>query len=152
MRNLFLGTVCAAALAACTAFNTQVVDPLITDLAKIQATADADLVIADNVALAATPPDNDGDMCIKAVRTVGSQVKNVLAAANQPNAGPIATAEIASLFQPGSAQFNAAQQAITSGCAAKAQDVLGPAGLLAAGGVTAAMAAGKILPILAAAP
>ena len=67
--------------------------------------------------------------------------------------GVFTTAEIASLYQPGSAQFNAAQQVLVSGCAAKAQNVLGPAGLLAAGGVIGALAtANGILPLAAAVP
>lgn len=152
MRILIIGTAACLALASCAAFNTKVVDPLLTSLAKIGATADADLAVADNVALAATPADNDGHMCIIAARTVGGQIKAVTTAANVPNAGALTTAELASLFQPGSAQYNQAQQTLVSGCAAKAQDVLGPAGLMAAGGVTAAIAAGRVLPILAAAP
>lgn len=142
----------ALLLASCTTFNTKVIDPLLTDLGKIGATATADLTVAKSVALAATPPDTDGANCITAALTVAAQINAVNVAAGVPNAGVLTTAELASLFQPGSAQYNQAQQTLVSGCAAKAQDVLGPTGLLAAGGVTAAIAAGKVLPILAAAP
>ena len=142
----------AFALGACSSFNTKVIDPLLNDLAKINNTAAADLVVAENVAKAATPPDIDGYNCAVAAATVAAQINAVAVAANVPNAGPLATAELASLFQPGSAQYNAANQTLTSGCAAKAQDVLGPTGLIAAGGVAGAIATGKILPILAAAP
>lgn len=151
-RLALLASASVLVLASCQQINSQVVDPLITDLAKINATALADLQTAQAVAQAATPPDTDGYNCYAAVITLGGQIKSVLAAANAPQAGVITTAEIATLFQPGSQQYNQAKQELTSGCAAKAQDVLGPTGLLAAGGVTTAIAAGKVLPILAAAP
>jgi hypothetical protein len=145
----------AIALNACssavTSVNTQVVDPLITTLSKINATAVADLTTAGNVALAATPPDKDGASCIAGTITVAGQINAVLAAAKGANAGVLTTAELASLFQPGSAQYNAAQQVLVSSCAAKAQDVLGAAGVLAAGGVVGALASGQVLPVLAAA-
>jgi hypothetical protein len=147
-----IATLPVLALLACTSFNTKVIDPLITDISKINATGAADLVVSENVAKAATPPDTDGYNCAAAAITVSGEIGQVLAAANVPNAGVVTTGEIASLFQPGSAQYNAVLQTLTSGCAAKAQDVLGPAGLLAAGGVAGAIAAGKVLPILAAAP
>jgi hypothetical protein len=138
-------------LVACSTFNTKVIDPLITALSKIGNTAVADLKTAGNVALAATPPDTDGANCIAGVITVAAQINAVLTAANAPTAGGLTTAELASLFQPGSAQYNAAQQVIVSACAAKAQDVLGAAGVLAAGGVVGALAGGQVLPVLAAA-
>lgn len=141
------------ALGACTSFNTKVVDPLITDLSRINATGIADLKTAQLVARAATPPDVDGDNCAGAAVTVGGQINAVLAVAKGPNAGVLTTAELASLFQPGSAQYEAAKQVLVSGCAAKAQDVLGPAGLLAAGGVLGALATSNaILPLAAAVP
>jgi hypothetical protein len=166
MRQLIAPIALVAALAGCSSFNAKVVDPLITDLAKVNATATADLNTAINVAMAATPPDNDGAACAKAALTVNSQVAAVVAAANPTPpagtttapatptaaAGALTAAELASLFQPGSAQYNMVKQELTSGCAAKAQDVLGAAGVLAAGGVVGALAAGQVLPVLAAAP
>ena len=130
----------------------KITDALITDLAKIGATAGADLQAAEKVAQAATPPDTDGFNCAAAALTVQGQIAVVLTAANQPAAGALTTAEVASLFQPGSAQYSAAKQVLTSGCAAKAQDVLGAAGVLAAGGALGAIAGGQVLPLLAAAP
>lgn len=137
--------------------NTQkqingVTDALITDLGKIAATATADLQTVESVAKAATPPDTDGYNCAAAAIMVGGEIQAVMTAAGTPQAGVLTTAEIASLFQPGSAQYNAAKQTLTSGCAAKATDVLGAAGVLAAGGVVGAIAGGQVLPILAAAP
>lgn len=140
-------------LASCAAINTTVVDPLLTDLSKINNTAIADLQQAIKVADAATPPDVDGASCAQSAITVGGQINAVFAAANNGGSatGPLTLAELASLFQPGSIQYDQAKQTLTSGCAAKAQDVLGAAGVLAAGGVVGAIAAGSILPTLAAA-
>lgn len=135
-----------------TDINTKIVDPLLTDLAKIGNTVQADLQNVVVVANAATPPDVDGANCATAALTVQGQIAKVLTAANTPAAGVLTTAEVASLFQPGSAQYNQAKQVLTSGCAAKAQDVLGPVGVLAAGGALGAIASGQVLPILAAAP
>lgn len=150
MRKFFVVALLSG-VAACSTFDTKVVDPLITDLSKINNTAVADLQNVEAVAKAATPPDTDGLNCAAAAITVSGQINAVLAAANTPNAGVLTTAELASLFQPGSAQYDAAKQTLTSGCAAKAQDVLGAAGVLAAGGVVGAIAAGQVLPTLAAA-
>lgn len=148
----------AAALvlvAGCASLNTKVVDPLITDISRINNTASADLTVAQSVAQAATPPDTDGFNCAGAAIAASAQINKVLAAAaaGGANAGAFTTAEIASLFQPGSAQYNAVNQLLVSGCAAKAQDVLGAAGVLAAGGVAGAIATSNIiLPLAAAAP
>jgi hypothetical protein len=138
------------AFAGCGNFNTKVVDPLIVDLAKINATAIADLNGAQAVAMAAN--DTDGFNCAGAAIKVSTQINVVIAAANVTGAGVFTTAELASVFQPGSQQYNAAKQTLTSGCAAKGQDVLGAAGVLAVGGVVGAIASGQLLPALAAVP
>ena len=156
MRRIILPLSFAAALAGCsnpTLINTKIVDPLITDLSKINNTLNADLVGVQKTALAATPPDTDGANCAAAAITVSGQIATVNTAASGTGAGVLTTAELASLFQPGSAQYNAVKQTLTSGCAAKAQDVLGAAGVLAAGGVVGALATtNTILPLAAAAP
>jgi len=152
--NSLLAAVCTLSLglAGCASFNGKVVDPLITDLSKINNTAIGDLQQAEAVAQAASPPDLDGKNCAAATIQVGGQINVVLAAAGKAS-GPLTLAELASLFQPGSAQYNLVQQELTSGCAAKAQDVLGASGLLAAGGVLGALSASSgILPLAAAAP
>jgi hypothetical protein len=150
-RSLILAGVVVAV--GCAQINTKIVDPVITLISKLSNTANGDLVIAENVAKAATPPDTDGFNCAATAITVNGQISAVLAAANVKGAGVLTTGELASLFQPGSQQYNAVKQQLTSGCAAKAQDVLGAAGVLAAGGVVGAMAAGNtILPLAAAAP
>lgn len=131
----------------------QVTTPLITVLSRISNTAAADLQVAQTVALAATPPDQDGASCAAAALTVQAQVAKVVTAANVPSAGAFTVAELASLFQSGSAQFNQANNTLASGCIGKANDVIGPAGVVAAGGVAGVLAAtNTILPLAAAAP
>lgn len=139
-----------ALLVGCAALNTKVVDPLIAAIGRIHNTAVADLIGAENVAMAATPVDTDGYNCAAAAIVVGAQINKVLAAANVSGAGVLTTAELASLFQPGSAQYNLAQQKLNSGCSAKATDVLGAAGALAVGGAVGALATGQLLPLAAA--
>lgn len=144
----------ALALAACA--NSSGKGPanaLITVLSRISNTGIADLAVVESVAKAATPPDTDGYNCAVAATTVAQQIAALNAAANVSGAGALTLAEMASLFQPGSAQFNAAQNTLASGCVAKANDVLGPAGVVAAGGVIGVLAAtNSVLPLAAAAP
>jgi hypothetical protein len=150
MRKFIIAAVAALPLVACTAFNQNVVDPLITDLSKINATATADLQQAVVVANAATPPDQDGANCANAAIGVSADINKVFAAANGGTSasGPLTLAELASLFQPGSIQYDTEKQKLQSGCAGKAADVLGAAGVLAAGGVVGALAASSsILPV-----
>src|SRR5215469_11301004 len=150
MRNIvtLYVTALVVVLVGCEQLNQRIVDPLLKDLQKINATAQADLGQAKLVALAATPPDQDGANCADAAITVSASINRVFAAATGSTAsGPLTAAELASLFQPGSIQYNTARQTLTSGCAAKAQDVLGAAGVLAAGGVVGAIAAGQVLPM-----
>lgn len=155
MLKISIAATALTLLAGCASLNTKVVDPLITDISRINNTASADLQVAQNVAQAATPPDVDGFNCAGAAVTASAQINKVLAAATAggASAGAFTTAEIASLFQPGSQQYNAINQLLVSGCAAKATDVLGAAGVMAAGGVAGAIAASNIiLPLAAAAP
>jgi hypothetical protein len=146
----------ALALAGCSGTGSNpiynVTDPLITVLSRVANTAGADLVVAENVANAATPKDTDGYNCDAALLTVQGQITAVVTAAHVPTAGAFATAELASLFQPGSQQYNQAKQVIVSGCAAKAQDVMGPTALLGSG-VLGALAVGQqVAPLVAAIP
>ena len=152
MRKMIVG-LAALSLVACSSVQTNVVNPVLTDISRINNTAIADLTNAQAVAKAATPADMDGYNCATTVIAVAGQINAVVTAAKGPGAGPLSNAELASLFQPGSQQFNAVQQQLTSGCAAKAQDVLGAAGVTLAGGVAGAMATTNlILPLAAAAP
>lgn len=143
---------CAGPISGVQSTVTDVSDALLTDLAKIGNTAQTDLAKADAVALAATPPDQDGHVCLTTVGGVLGDIQKVNAAAGGAGAGVFTVGEMASLFQPGSIQYNTEKQKLVSGCAAKAQDVLGAAGVLAAGGVVGAIAAGQMLPVLAAVP
>lgn len=137
-------------LAGCTAFNTAVVDPALKSLAQLANTSVADLQIAENVANAATPTDTDGYNCaVAAVNAIGYiQKVNTAATAGGTKAGVFTAAEMTSLFQPGSAQYKQVTNLIASGCIAKANDVLGAANVLAAGGVMAVLP--QILPLAAA--
>ncbi|MDE2020080.1 MAG: hypothetical protein KGJ13_07080 [Patescibacteria group bacterium] len=132
---------------------------LITALARISATGLADLQRVEKVAsvpntnLPGGIEDKDGLTCAQSATAVLTQVNAVNAAANGPGAGVLTVAEIASLFQPGSPQFNQATNTLTAGCIAKANDVLGPAGVVGAGGVIGVLAStNAILPLAAVAP
>lgn len=153
MRKVLVATALAAAISGCASVNTKVVDPLITTLSRLGNTAVADLTVSQKVAMAATPPDTDGATCAAAAIVVLGQINKVTAAANVPNAGAFTVAELASLFQPGSAQYNQANNTLAAGCIAKANDVMGPGAVLAAGGVAGVLAStNSILPLAAAVP
>jgi hypothetical protein len=152
MRIIIASLTAVALISGCAAFNTKVVDPLITAISRLNNTATADLVVAENVAKAATPADTDGANCAAGAIVAAGQINAVLVAAGGKSAGAFTTAELSSLFQPGSSQYNAVKQELTTACAAKAQDVLGAAGVLALGGAVGAIASGNILPLAAAAP
>lgn len=145
-----IGLTVAIGLGGCGAFNQNVTDPLLSDLQQINATALSDLQNVENVAKAATPPDTDGYNCAAAVIVVQGQIGQVMAANNMANAGVLTAAEIASLFQPGSAQYDQAENTIATGCIAKANDMLGAAKVLALGGVAAVLP--QIIQLSAAAP
>lgn len=155
MRRILVARALAFALmglAGCSTVN-KAIDPLITALSRISNTAASDLTTMQSVALAATPPDQDGANCAAAALKVQGQVNAVITAAHVPTAGAFTVAELASLFQPGSAQFNQAQNVLATGCIAKANDVMGAAGVLAAGGVAGVLAAtNTVLPLAAAVP
>jgi len=122
--------------------NTQV-NGVLTQLAN---TATGDLTSAAAVANAATPPDADGATCGAAALTVAAAMQKVLlvtappvAGAKPATIGAFTAAEIASLYQPGSPQYQWAVKTLVSGCAAKIIDVqqaananLSIAGLIAA--------------------
>jgi hypothetical protein len=120
-------------------------------LTKINATGQADLLGVEAVAKAATPADLDGYNCAAAAITVAGQIQQVnTAASSTTGAGVLTAAEMGTLFAPGSAQFNQAQNTLASGCIAKANDVVGPAGVAVGGGVIGLLNAGKLLPLVAA--
>lgn len=154
LKQISIAVAACALLGACSVFGgASTSSPLITALSRISNTAAADLQTVQTVALAATPPDQDGANCAAAALKVQGQVNAVVTAANVPAAGAFTVAELASLFQPGSAQFNQAQNVLATGCIAKANDVMGAAGVLAAGGIAGVLAAtNSVLPLAAAVP
>lgn len=124
-----------------------------TVLSRIMNTSSADLQTAQNVANAATPPDLDGARCAAAVLVVQGEVQKVVAAQASGTQGAFTTAEMLSLFQPGSAQFNQAYNTAATGCIAKANDVMGAANVLLAGGIAGVLAAtNTVIPLGAAIP
>jgi hypothetical protein len=104
---------------------TQLGNTLVTDLQQQAATA-----------LAATPPDTDGAQCAGTLPNpavagdLGTGALAVAAAIQRVNAvnggkaiGTLTLAEIATLYQPGSAQFNWAVKVLETACIAKVHDV-----------------------------
>jgi hypothetical protein len=149
MKHILAGTALAV-LASCSQVNTQVVSPALKTLAQIGNTAVADAQTAKAVALAATPQDIDGANCWAGVVTAIGEIAQVNAAAQAGagTAGVFTAAEMASLFQPGSAQYNQVTNLVASACVAKANDVLGAQQVLAAGGVMAILP--RVIPLAAA--
>jgi hypothetical protein len=97
---------------------------VVTVLTRIANTATADLNTAIAVANAATPPDVDGAACAHGVIVVGQAMQKVAAATPSGSVvGAFTVAEIASLYQPGSDQFNWATKTLETACIAKTQDV-----------------------------
>lgn len=95
-----------------------------TALTNLANTATADMTTAIAVASAATPPDTDGVACAKAGITVVQAMQKVLAATpSGGQAGVITAAEVASLYQPGSAQYNWVVTTVETGCIAKLHDI-----------------------------
>jgi hypothetical protein len=98
--------------------------PLITQLTALVNTANGDLNTTIAVATAATPPDTHGVDCAKAGQTVAANIQKELAAiAPGATVGVFTVAEVASLYQPGSAQTNAVVTTIETGCIAKLHDL-----------------------------
>jgi len=104
---------------------TQLGDTLIADLQQQRA-----------VALAATPADMDGVACVGRVRdptiapdtgtgmlAVADAIQRVAAVTKGKHVGAFTVAEIMSLYQPGSEQFNWAVKTLESACIAKVHDV-----------------------------
>jgi len=104
---------------------TQLGNTLVTDLQQQKA-----------VALAATPVDTDGAQCAgdlpdptKAGDTgtgalgVAAAIQKVAAVTSGTSVGALTLAEIGTLYQPGSAQFNWAIKMLETACIAKVHDV-----------------------------
>jgi hypothetical protein len=135
-----------AMVAACTVGATAQSQQIITNLQTIANTSTADLNGVIAVANAATPPAPHLAACATATLTVGAAMQKVLAAtpaatAATPGAtvGVFTVAAVASLYEPGSAQFTWATETIQTGCIAEYQDVMNAGATIA--GLPAAMAA-----------
>ena len=107
-----------------------------TVLTQLGNTLTSDLLAQGAVALAATPPDLDGAACAGTLPTnpldpttgtgaltVAAAIQKVAAVTAGKSVGALTVAEIATLYQPGSAQFNWAVKTIETGCIAKVHDV-----------------------------
>ena len=141
-RNAILSTtglIAALALAACVVPPAGT-DPNITNLTTIANAATADLNSVIAVANAATPPAPHLASCATAALTVGAAMQKVLAATPAGSTvGAFTAAAVASLYLPGSAQYNFAITTIETGCIAEVHDVMQAGASVA--GLPAAMAA-----------
>ena len=136
----------AATLAACSgvisASESTQIETVLTQLGN---TLTSDLQTQAAVALAATPPDIDGAQCAGTVAipavaatptsqavaavpatgalAVAAAIQQVAAVTAGQQIGALTVAEIATLYQPGSAQFNWALKTLETACIAKVHDV-----------------------------
>ena len=149
-------------------------DALVKDLTAVANTNQSDIgqgIIAAGTVLPSTGKavDPDGVACLTAIKTVNADVLAILAnaqgtvgspasgttAAVAPTGGAITTAEVASIFIPNGQFYNNEKQILVTGCAAKAQDMLGAqASLLGPAAVIQNLAAlaPVVAPALAAVP
>ena len=134
-------------LAACAGTTASSGQQTLANLTTIANTAQADLTTAIAVANAANPVDTAGANCAKAAMQVGADIQKVMAATPaSATVGMFTAAEIASLYAPGSPQFNQEVTTIETGCIAKLHSVLQagqataglPAAIAAALAITAA--------------
>lgn len=129
-----IGLIFAIGLAGCVSNSAG--NAITSTLTQIANTATSDIQTQINVANAATPPDADGAQCGTAALQVAAAMQKVLAVTapvstttngttttTAPVVGVFTLAEIASLYQPGSAQYQAMAKILVSGCAAKVMDL-----------------------------
>ena len=134
MNRLALSLAAVLALAGCvTATQSTAITTTLTQLGN---TLTADLQQQRAVALAATPPDNDGASCAGTLPdptksgdlgtgalAVAAAIQRVAAVTANQQVGTLTGAEIATLYQPGSDQDNWAVKTIETACVAKFHDV-----------------------------
>jgi len=129
--SLLLSVGCAGGLI--TQSQSQQISVILTQLGN---TLTTDLQQQSAVAMAATPPDVDGARCAGTLPdptkagdlgtgalAVAAAIQRVAAVTNGKSVGALTVAEIATLYQPGSAQFNWAVTTIETACIAKVHDV-----------------------------
>lgn len=147
MKPILFASICAAGLLGGCAGGGAQGQQTLANLTTIANTAVADLTTAIAVANAANPPDADGAACATAALQVATDIKKVMAATPATaTVGVFTAAEIASLYAPGSAQFNQEVKTIETGCVAKLHDVL------QAGASTVGMPAAIVAALAIAAP
>lgn len=118
---LFAAIASLALLAGCVgASQSSQIEKVLTQLGNTLAD---DLAGQKAVALAATPPDTDGAACADAGMQVATAIQKVAAVTAGTQVGALTLAEIGTLYQPGSAQFNWAVKTLETGCIAKVHDV-----------------------------
>jgi hypothetical protein len=137
MRNILIRLAAFATLAltgcAVSADQSTQISQVLTQLGN---TLTASLQQQAAVALAATPPDTDGARCAGTLPdpakpgdlgtgalAVSAAIQRVAAVTAGQQVGAITLAEIGTLYQPGSAQFNWAVTTIETACIAKIHDV-----------------------------
>lgn len=124
IRKILLTTCALGLLSSCTV-PPPTSGSLVTALTNLANTGVADFNNVINVANAATPPDVDAVPCAQAGITVVQAMQKVLAATPAGSTvGVFTAAEIASLYQPGSAQTNFVVKTIETGCVAKIHDTI----------------------------
>lgn len=136
MKRLLASVAVAALTMTGCAVSQQQSSQITTVLTQLGNTLTGDLQQQAKTAMAATPPDADGARCAGTLPNpavagdLGTGALSVAAAiqrvnavnANQP-VGALTVAEMATLYQPGSAQFNWAVTTLETACIAKVHDV-----------------------------
>jgi hypothetical protein len=138
LRKLLATASVATLLTGCAGglVNQQQSAQITTVLTQVGNTLTTDLQQQAAVALAATPPDVDGARCAGTVPTnpadpttgtgalsVAAAIQKVAGVTANQQVGALTVAEIATLYQPGSAQFNWAVTQLETACIAKVHDV-----------------------------
>jgi hypothetical protein len=127
IRTFARAAIFSAALVGCSLLPAQQQANINSFLSQLANTSLADLNQTIAIAQAATPPDTDGVTCAQALLTERANVVALYQAAapngSVANVGAFSTAELATIFIPGSAQTQAALQTLRTGCAAKIADV-----------------------------
>ena len=136
MKKLLITLGLSGTLCACSVISQQQSTQINTVLTQVGNTVVSDLQQQAKVAMAATPPDLDGARCAGTMPTnpadpttgtgalsVAAAIQKVAGVTAGKSVGALTVAEIATLYQPGSAQFNWAVTTLETACIAKVHDV-----------------------------
>jgi hypothetical protein len=124
MRFRSLAVAFVVLLAGCTLSSSQASN-ISSFLAQLGNTTGADLTNAAAIANAATPPDAAGLQCVTALQGQQANIQKLVAANNLAKGAVVSATEVSSLLIPGSAQMNAARDALVQGCGVKMAQVTG---------------------------